>query len=169
MEDTYILTEDLEISVNGYNSEKDRKQQRPIVTEEIDSALSFEGGPSYYEEDFDPQKVLELIDIAADRALNGPKNDISRDEYRRTEEKKKYSSASKIIEDAADDMLTKQQSDYIKQDIENRFRKLRNMGEDNFNLLEAILQCNKLVQEYKKLAKINEWTEIETLLSMNND
>ena len=158
-EERYRFTEDLEISVNGSDDE-----QGLIMTEEIED--TYEYGETYLnQEDFDPKKVLELIDIAANRALNAQRTDYQSDERKTLEEEKKYSNASKIIDRAADEILIKQQSDYIKKEIEKRFHKIKNLSDDNFNMFELVLQCHKLVCEYKKLAKLNDWNEIEILLS----
>jgi hypothetical protein len=159
-EERYRFTEDLEISVNGSDEE-----QGLIMTEEIEDSAYGYNDVSTEQDDFDPKKVLELIDIAAYRAMNAQRTDYRSDETQTMEEDKKYSNASKIIDRAADEILIKQQSDYIKKDIEKRFHKIKNLSDDNFNMFELVLQCHKLVCEYKKLAKLNDWNEIEILLS----
>jgi hypothetical protein len=70
---------------------------------------------------------------------------------------------TQIIESSTEEKIRKEQSDILTEEIKKRFARLKKISKENYNMLEVALLCHKLSNDYKRLAKINQWSEIETL------
>ncbi|MEM7180427.1 MAG: hypothetical protein AAF518_05915 [Spirochaetota bacterium] len=132
---------------------------------EINTSTEFaeEEGQDTIIEGFDPDKVLELIDIAAERALKGSRDTIDfplPDEAGFPE-----NDASELIDKTSEEILEKEQAEYLQSEVMRRFERIKKMDEDDFNMFEFAVQCHKIVQEYKRLAKLKDWSEILHILS----
>ena len=44
-----------------------------------------------------------------------------------------------------------------------RFARLKKISKDNFNMFEVAMLCHKLAADYRKLARLNSWKEIEAM------
>jgi len=78
-------------------------------------------------------------------------------------EEDKKAKVTKIIESSTEEKIRKEQSELLTEDIKKRYFRIKKISKDNFNMLEVALQCHKIASDYKRLARLNEWTEIEAL------
>lgn len=143
------------------------EDEKISINEDIEISTSTElpeEGQDSIIEGFDPDKVLELIDIAAERALKGS----GRDNFEipmPDEEGFPEHDATELIDKASDELLEKEQAEYLQSEVMRRFERIKKMDEDDFNMFEFAIQCHKIVQEYKRLAKLKDWSEILHILS----
>lgn len=112
-------------------------------------------------------EITKILDNAATKVLNEsftdePDIDLAEDTTIISERQKKEEVA-KMIDSSTEEKLRKEQSEFLMDDIKKRFAKLKKISKDNFNMLEIALSCHKIANDYKKLAKLNNWTEIEAL------
>ncbi|MCB1192369.1 MAG: hypothetical protein KDK90_18125 [Leptospiraceae bacterium] len=113
-----------------------------------------------------PEQIIQIIDKAAEETMNDEKmleGIISPKKNKQESEK-----VSQIIDNATQEILKKEQADYLISEIKNRFLKIKGIQKENFNMFEVVLHCHKLVNEYKKLARLNSWSEIEALLDIED-
>lgn len=113
------------------------------------------------QESYTTERIIEIINGATDKNLE------------KTLEQKKYSGAdtasfseseiSKLIDATSDEILKTEQSDFLQERIKKRFLKLKSISKENFNMFEVAMQCKKLVEDYKQLAKEKGWKEIEKM------
>lgn len=110
-----------------------------------------------------PEQIIQIIDKAAEDNMKDEKmleNVISPKKNKQQSEK-----VSEIIDSATQEILKKEQADYLISEIKNRFIKIKAIQKENFNMFEVVLHCHRLVSDYKKLARLNNWSEIESLLA----
>lgn len=112
-------------------------------------------------------KIIENINKAASKILNNffedePEIDLAEDAVI-VSEKHKKEEVAKMIDSSTQEKLRKEESELLIEDIKKRFAKLKKISKDNFNMLEVALSCHKIANNYKKLARLNKWTEIESL------
>ncbi|MCB1144315.1 MAG: hypothetical protein H7A24_11765 [Leptospiraceae bacterium] len=108
--------------------------------------------------------LLSIIDNATDRIMDdSDKVELPNDNHFQSI-KQKRDEAQKIIEATTEDKLRKEQSEMLSDDIKKRFARLRKISKDNFNMFEVAILCNQISKDYKKLAQLNHWVEIERML-----
>ncbi|MCB1160833.1 MAG: hypothetical protein H7A25_13390 [Leptospiraceae bacterium] len=158
MDEKYILTEDIEISsIEEENQAQKKREEITVESQPMDLFSS--------DEEFNPDMVLELIDIAAERALKGSHHNQEFIEQKDQDEHFGLEEASQIINRASDEILSGNQIDELSNRIFQRFEKIKEMDEDNYNAFELAMLCQKLAKDYKQLAHLKKWTEIEALFS----
>lgn len=113
------------------------------------------------------EEISKIIDDAATKVLKNsfeeePEIDLAEDSVIISERQKKEEIA-KMIDSSTQEKVRKEESELLMEDIRRRFAKLKKISKDNFNMLEVALSCHKIANDYKKLARLNEWTEIESL------
>ncbi len=111
--------------------------------------------------EYTTERIIEIINGASDKNLE------------KTLEQKKYSGLdtatfseseiTKLINATSDEILKGEQSELLQERIKKRFLKLKSISKENFNMFEVAMQCKKLVDEYKALAKEKGWKEIERM------
>lgn len=112
-------------------------------------------------QEYTTERIIEIINGATDKNLE------------KTLEQKKYSGSdtasfsesdiTKLINATSDEILKSEQSDILQERIKKRFLKLKSISKENFNMFEVAMQCKKLVEDYKALAKEKGWKEIEKM------
>ncbi len=113
------------------------------------------------------EEISRIIENAATKVLNNvpseePDIDLAEDSVIISERQKKEEVA-RMIDSSTQEKLRKEESELLMEDIKKRFAKLKKISKDNFNMLEIALSCHKIANDYKKLAHLNQWTEIEAL------
>jgi hypothetical protein len=119
-------------------------------------------------ESYTADDILAILDAAAEKKLREQENMKFEDDFSSEEDKEEAESLSKIIDSASDDILKKEQTDILTNEIKKRFLRIKHIGKENFNMFEIAMQCHRLVQDYRKLARLNRWFEIERLFHERN-
>lgn len=119
------------------------------------------------EDSFTQDKILEIIERAAERSIRenaGQVNEMEEVDFpgKNIREEDKYTA---LIETVAEETLQQNQIDLLNDSIKHRIEKIIRIYNTNYNAFEIALQCDKLVKEYKKVAELNDWTEIKSLFS----
>lgn len=105
------------------------------------------------------EEIQRIIEFGSEKGIthieNSRKNPIKED-FGEEEDK-----ALKVIEGSTEDILKKEQGEIIANEIKKRFLKIKSIRKENFNMFEVAILCHRVVEDYKKLAKLNHWEEIE--------
>jgi hypothetical protein len=116
---------------------------------------------------FTTEKIIEIINGAADKSLEKTQS------YRAVspEDTASFSEADieKLLNETSDEIVRKEQVDYLSEQIKKRFLKIKSVSKENFNMFEVAMQCQKLVTDYKQLAKEKGWREIEQMFSKRDN
>ena len=72
---------------------------------------------------------------------------------------------SKLLDSTSNEIVRREEVDYLANQIKNRFTKIKAISKDNFNMFEVAMQCHRLVNDYRQLAKEKGWKEIEAMFS----
>jgi hypothetical protein len=112
-------------------------------------------------------ELASILDNASQKLMNDslmeePEINLAEDSEIVSGDYKKEK-VTRIIENSTEEKIRKEQSEMLTEEIKKRFARLKKISKDNFNMLEVALLCHKLSSDYKRLAKLNRWTEIETL------
>ncbi|MDX1961485.1 MAG: hypothetical protein SFU98_23150, partial [Leptospiraceae bacterium] len=112
--------------------------------------------------------IVQIIDGASERTMNEapPEIDLTEDAEIASNNSIRSKQAAKIIDSSTEQLVQKQQkeqSDLLSEEIRKRFATLKKVNKENFNMFEVAITCHKLANDYKKLAKLNHWKEIEAM------
>lgn len=108
------------------------------------------------------EQILEIIDSAAEKTMKEVHFE-DMDHRHDSGMLMKEEHVSEIIDKATDEIMKKEQIELLNNEIKKRFFRIKSINKENFNMFEFAVQCHKLVKDYKQLAKLNKWTEIEAL------
>ncbi|HMV44292.1 MAG TPA: hypothetical protein PK079_02185 [Leptospiraceae bacterium] len=116
------------------------------------------------QEEYTPEKIIEIINSAAHASLEQTKaSKAERSKVPATGFTEKE--ISKLLENTANEIVRKEEVDYLANRIKNRFAKIKAISKENFNMFEVAMQCHRLVNDYRALAKQKGWKEIEAMFS----
>ncbi|MEM7184424.1 MAG: hypothetical protein AAF518_26240 [Spirochaetota bacterium] len=119
------------------------------------------------EDGFTQDKILEIIERAAERSMKDNKQFASPDveEVDFPGKRKEEDRYTALIETVAEETLQQNQINLLNDTIKRRIEKIIRIYNTNYNAFEIALQCDKLVKEYKKVADLNDWSEIKALFT----
>ena len=72
---------------------------------------------------------------------------------------------AKLLDSTSNEIVRREEVDYLANQIKNRFTKIKAISKENFNMFEVAMQCHRLVNDYRQLAKEKGWKEIEAMFS----
>lgn len=120
------------------------------------------------QEEYTPEKIIEIINNAASaslaetKATKSEKNKIPTTGFTEKE-------ITKLLENTANEIVRKEEVDYLANRIKNRFSKIKAISKENFNMFEVAMQCHRLVNDYRQLARQKGWKEIEAMFSRKDN
>ena len=116
-------------------------------------------------ENLTSEDIMQIIDNASERVMaDTPEIDLSEDAEILGGYKKEK--VAKIIEGATEKYVKKEQkgqAEEVTEEIKKRFARLKKVSKENFNMFEVAMLCHKLAKDYKTLARLNGWKEIEAM------
>ena len=115
------------------------------------------------QEEYTPEKIIEIINSAADASLEA--SQASKSSVRKETSGFSEKDIAKILDSTSNEIVRREQVDYLANQIKNRFTKIKAISKENFNMFEVAMQCHRLVNDYRQLAKEKGWKEIEAMFS----
>ena len=115
------------------------------------------------QEEYTPEKIIEIINSAADASLEA--SQASKSSVRKETSGFSEKDIAKILDSTSNEIVRREQVDYLANQIKNRFTKIKAISKDNFNMFEVAMQCHRLVNDYRQLAREKGWKEIEAMFS----
>lgn len=115
------------------------------------------------QEEYTPEKIIEIINSAADASLEA--SQASKAEGKKSKLAFSEKEISKIIDSTSNEIVRREEVDYLANQIKKRFTKIKAISKDNFNMFEVAMQCHRLVNDYRQLAREKGWKEIEAMFA----
>ena len=115
------------------------------------------------QEEYTPEKIIEIINSAANASLEA--SQASKAEAKKVKEGFSENEIAKLLDSTSNEIVRREEVDYLANQIKNRFTKIKAISKDNFNMFEVAMQCHRLVNDYRQLAKEKGWKEIEAMFS----
>ncbi|MBP7283653.1 MAG: hypothetical protein KBA66_18850 [Leptospiraceae bacterium] len=115
------------------------------------------------QEEYTPEKIIEIINSAADASLEASL--ASKAEQKKARQGFSEKEISKILDSTSNEIVRREEVDYLATQIKNRFAKIKSISKENFNMFEVAMQCHRLVNDYRQLAREKGWKEIEAMFS----
>ncbi|HMV78049.1 MAG TPA: hypothetical protein PL048_01350 [Leptospiraceae bacterium] len=112
------------------------------------------------------EDIMKIIDNASEKSMDEEPEINLTEDARITKSAYKDDMVKKIIEGSTEEFVAKQQkeqADILSDEIKMRFARLKKISKDNFNMFEVAMLCHKLAADYRKLARLNSWKEIEAM------
>lgn len=114
-------------------------------------------------EEYTPEKIIEIINSAADASLEqslASKAEGKKEKFGFTEKE-----ITKILDHTSNEIVRREQVDFLANQIKKRFTKIKSISKENFNMFEVAMQCHRLVNDYRQLAREKGWKEIEAMFA----
>lgn len=115
------------------------------------------------QEEYTPEKIIEIINNAANASLEASQASKTEDNKSRVTFSEKE--ITKILDSSSDEIVRREEVDYLAGQIKKRFTKIKAISKDNFNMFEVAMQCHRLVNDYRQLAREKGWKEIEAMFA----
>jgi hypothetical protein len=113
-------------------------------------------------ENYSTEKIIELINSSTNASIESIQ---SKKKEANTTQIFSEDEITRLINETSDEIIRKEQVDYLSEQVKKRFIKIKSFSKENFNMFEVAMQCHKLVNDYRQLAKEKGWKEIEKMFS----
>ena len=100
------------------------------------------------QEEYTPEKIIEIINSAADASLEASL--ASKAEQKKARQGFSEKEISKILDSTSNEIVRREEVDYLATQIKNRFAKIKSISKENFNMFEVAMQCHRLVNDYRQ-------------------